>query len=105
MTTIKEMRSPYVLCCLDIFITEEATYIVTEYCESDLGKLIKQCGKLEKNQVLSLFSQLVKGYHHIRELGYIHRDLKPANILLRGSTAKIADFGFSKQINREGWVK
>ncbi len=32
MTTIKEMRSPYVLCCLDIFIAEEATYIVTEYC-------------------------------------------------------------------------
>ena len=52
-----------------------------------------------------LFEQLIKGYAHIRELGYIHRDLKPANILLKSSTVKIADFGFAKQINREGWVK
>lgn len=41
----------------------------------------------------------------MRELGFIHRDLKPANVLLKSSTAKLADFGFAKQINRDGWIK
>lgn len=34
----------------------------------------------------------------------IHRDLKPENILIHNGTFKIADFGFSKQINSEDQI-
>lgn len=105
IATLKEMRNPYVLCCLDIFSTEEATFIVSEHCETDLAKLIKQKGRIERVQAGVLFGQLVKGYTHMRELGYIHRDLKPANILLKSSTIKIADFGFAKAVDRDGTIR
>lgn len=51
---------------------------------------------LMRGTAYNFFVQMVKGYHHMRQKGYIHRDLKPANLLLRKNTIKIADFGFSK---------
>ena len=96
MNTIKELHHPYILCCLDIYVIEATTYIVTEFCDSDLAKLIKNTGMLMRGTAYNFFVQIVKGYHHMRQKGYIHRDLKPANLLLRKNTIKIADFGFSK---------
>lgn len=99
------MRHPHVLCCLDIFITEAATFIVTEYCDSDLSKLLKANIRLPAGQALGYFQQTVKGYNFMRELGYIHRDLKPANLLLKSNSLKIADFGFSKLLRKEPSIK
>jgi serine/threonine protein kinase len=52
-----------------------------------------------------ILSQIIKGYIHIRESGYIHRDLKPANISLKNSTVKISSFGFAKLASRDSSIK
>jgi serine/threonine protein kinase len=40
-------------------------------------------------------NQILNGYSNMYSRGIIHRDLKPANIFLKGSTVKLADFGFA----------
>ena len=98
MEVAKEMSHPNVLCCLDIILYDSATYIFTEFCDSDLARAIKLNGPLPADRCFDIFCQILKGYAHIRDKGFIHRDLKPANILLRESCAKIADFGFTVRL-------
>ncbi len=41
----------------------------------------------------------MKGIKTIVSSGFIHRDLKPANILIHQGVYKIADFGFSREVD------
>ena len=37
----------------------------------------------------------MQGFHELVSHNYIHRDIKPANALVKGTTFKVADFGFA----------
>ncbi|ETV92553.1 PEK protein kinase [Aphanomyces invadans] len=53
--------------------------------------------KVDGDQSLRLFRQLVDGLLHVHENGIVHRDLKPSNVFLaRDGSLKIGDFGLSK---------
>lgn len=52
--------------------------------------------KLNENEALNIFMQLVEGFKELNKHGVIHRDLKPANILLNNGVYKLADFGFAR---------
>ncbi|RHY34373.1 hypothetical protein DYB32_000986 [Aphanomyces invadans] len=53
--------------------------------------------KVDGEQSLRLFRQLVDGLLHVHENGIVHRDLKPSNVFLaRDGSLKIGDFGLSK---------
>jgi serine/threonine protein kinase len=43
----------------------------------------------------TLYEEILEGLHYLHTMGVVHNDLRPENILLRGGTAKIADFGLS----------
>ncbi|CAD8200600.1 unnamed protein product [Paramecium pentaurelia] len=71
-------------------------YLVFEYVESDLHKVIQQKILLPIHQKYIIYQiLLVLQYLHSGEL--IHRDLKPANLLLKKSCIiKLADFGLAR---------
>lgn len=58
-------------------------------------------GKVDQDEVLAMFVDLLRGLNHAHRRGVIHRDLKPANILIsKGENdrygATIIDFGVAR---------
>ena len=62
--------------------TFDDIFMITEFMESDLRKIIKSKQPLEAEKVRSFMAQLLAGLTHVHAISGIHRDLKPANILL-----------------------
>lgn len=75
-------------------------YIIMEYAEGGtLADLIEERRKnsnpYSKDELLSLFRQLVSGMKSINAK-LVHRDIKPENILICNNSCKITDFGLAK---------
>lgn len=95
MRALRKLDHPHIIRCLDILMTKNNIYIVTEFCRGgDMIGLIKQHGRLPEQQALAYLREIAEGYVNIEENGILHRDLKTANIFLDGGTTRIADFGF-----------
>lgn len=71
-------------------------YIVMGYAGDETLKVLLQRGRLENEQALSIFRQILCGVKALHEHGLIHFDLKPANIFIRGEVARVGDYGLSK---------
>ena len=82
---------------------------MTELCEGNLSEYVTdQLANIRKGVIDDqvMLGQLIVGLSYLHEEGIIHKDLKPENILLwRGASglvlAKLADFGFSRQLTEE----
>lgn len=81
-------------------------YLVTNYMEIDLYKVIKSKQKLTDEHVQYIIYQIVRGLHYMHSANVIHRDLKPSNILAtENCDIKMCDFGLARNIdldNEEG---
>jgi len=55
--------------------------------------------RLSEANALSILKQILNGFMEMVMKGFVHRDLKPENILIKDSVFKIADFGFSKNVD------
>jgi len=83
-------------------------YFVMEYCNrgsvADLMSI--HGGKLSLDMAVSIILEALNGLSYLHEKNFVHRDIKPANILLAGNnqnlTAKISDFGISKNFQEAG---
>lgn len=69
----------------------------------DLGRIVREKGALEPEQVLTLLRQVSDVLDRTHEAGIVHRDLKPENLFLAhrndGSPRiKVLDFGIAKLI-------
>jgi serine/threonine-protein kinase ULK/ATG1 len=69
-----------VLKCFEIFTSNRNCYIITE---AEANPIIKD---------------VYDGLVYLGQNNIVHRDLKSANIFLHNGRAKIADFGFAKEI-------
>ena len=58
--------------------------------------------KLSALDILKLFKEICLGTAYLHEQKIIHKDLNPSNILIKNNTAKIADFGISRQVQNLG---
>lgn len=70
-------------------------------------QLLKRTGTLHEDRCASYIDQVLKGLEYLHDKGVAHRDVKGANVLLSGEapypkTAKLADFGASKRIEKLG---
>lgn len=75
-------------------------YIVMAYAgDSSLRRLLDTEG-LNREQALSIFVQIARGLQALHERSLVHFDLKPANIYLKGSVARIGDYGLSKLVSQ-----
>lgn len=70
-------------------------YIIEEYMQSDLNKVIRT-QSLSYDHIQYFTYQILRGLKYIHSAGIIHRDLKPANLLVNSNCdLKICDFGLS----------
>lgn len=72
-------------------------YLVFEYVDTDLYKLIMSPQYLTTEHIQTFLYQILVGVKYIHSSSVIHRDLKPANILLNEDCSlKICDFGLAR---------
>jgi serine/threonine protein kinase len=81
--------------------TDEHVYIAMEYFSGGDLKTRIEAG-IEPEQVVKIFTQMVKGLEAIHAAGVVHRDLKPQNIMFRADDSlAILDFGIAKIASEE----
>jgi serine/threonine protein kinase len=61
-----------------------------------LEEFIKTRGSLAEEHALPIFRDIVNAACILYDHNITHRDIKAQNILIKGNTAKLADFGFAK---------
>ena len=102
---LKELNSNDITKLIDIIIPPnldnfDTIYIVLEYCESDLLKLLRSSLNLEWIHVQTILINILQATKYLHDRKVLHRDLKPSNILLNEDcTIKICDFGMARTID------
>jgi mitogen-activated protein kinase 1/3 len=77
--------------------TFDTLYIVLEYAESDLKKVVKSAIHLQILHIKTVIYNLICAVKYIHSCNVLHRDLKPANILINEDcTVKVCDFGLAR---------
>ena len=75
-------------------------YVVMEYAESDLKKIIKSNINLEMLHIQTIIYNLLCSIKYLHESNVLHRDLKPANVLINEDcTVKLCDYGLARSIS------
>jgi serine/threonine protein kinase len=101
---LRQLNDDNIVKLLDVFVADDTnTYLVLEYCDYDLERLIKNNipGRgMPVQYVKCFFKQLLKAVLKCHQHGIIHRDLKPSNVLVtRNNVVKLADFGLSRNFS------
>jgi len=75
----------------------EDIYMVLDFMETDLHKIIYSKNELTDEHIQYFIYQILKGLKYIHSAGVLHRDLKPSNLLLNSNCdLKICDFGLAR---------
>ena len=83
------------------FVTQNHIYIFMEFCNGGtLEQYLKGKGILSEGESVLFLKQICNAYSTLHKFKIVHRDLKPANILLHNGAFKVADFGFSKVLEK-----
>mmetsp|Transcript_3731 Transcript_3731/g.6933 ORF Transcript_3731/g.6933 Transcript_3731/m.6933 type:complete len:411 (-) Transcript_3731:65-1297(-) len=78
----------------------DTVYIVMEFMQTDLRRVIYSKNELGDDHVQCITYQILMGLKYLHSAKIWHRDLKPANILLNSDcTVKICDFGLSRGVD------
>ena len=98
-----QVKSPHVVQTLDHGVRDDGVpFIVMEHLEGhDLSNEIELHGKLQKDAVIAVVTQLGKALVRAHERGIVHRDIKPSNVFLCDGGGgelfvKLLDFGIAK---------
>jgi serine/threonine protein kinase len=80
----------------------EDVYMVLDFMETDLHKIIYSRNKLSDEHCQYFIYQMLRGLKYMHGANVIHRDLKPSNLLLNSNCdLKICDFGLSRGVDDE----
>ena len=78
---LKNLSHPDIVKIIEFYGTDEAYYIVNEYCSG--GELFeKAVGYLSETQISVIFKQILSGLSYLHSNNIVHRDLKLENILI-----------------------
>lgn len=79
------------------FETFNQIYLVQEYMDTDLFRIINGRDFLTDSHIQYFTYQILRGLKYIHSANVIHRDLKPSNLLINlNCDLKICDFGLSR---------
>ena len=90
-------RCPHVLRAVQVARERGEVFLVTEWCDTDLLKLIERARErglraLPEPVVASAVRHLLVALEHCHKSGWTHRDVKPENMLIADGVAKLADW-------------
>jgi mitogen-activated protein kinase 1/3 len=78
----------------------EDMYMVLDFMETDLHKIIYSKNELTDEHIQYFIYQILKALKYIHSAHVIHRDLKPSNLLLNSNCdLKVCDFGLARGVN------
>ena len=91
-------RHPNVLRPVQVARERGQVFLVTEWCDSDVLKLLEEAktkGALgvPERAVAAAVGGLLRALAHCHKSGWAHRDVKPENILIANGVVRLADFG------------
>lgn len=98
ISLLKELNHPNVVKLEDVVYCDQKLYLVFEYLDLDLKKLLdlKSSG-LSLRVAKSYLYQLLRGLAYCHSRCILHRDLKPQNLLVDNEgNIKLADFGLAR---------
>ena len=107
---LKKLNHPDIVKVLEFYKTEQAYYIVSEYCSG--GELFQKAEThLSETQIAVIFKQILSGISYLHSNNIVHRDLKLENILISDTEyvsltgeeyldIKIIDFGNAEHYDK-----
>ena len=105
VTLLRKLRHPCVVDLIEISLPVDpdnftTLYVVMEFAESDLKKILKSSIHLEILHIQTIVYNLLCAIKYLHESKVIHRDLKPANILVNEDcSVKLCDYGLARSIS------
>ncbi|CAK4080995.1 unnamed protein product [Aphanomyces euteiches] len=102
---LRHLRHPEVITLLDVleppsYKTFNDLYLVFEFVDTDLHKLIMSPQYLTTRHIQVFLYQLLCALKYVHSANVIHRDMKPANILVNEDCSlKICDFGLARVVD------
>ena len=108
---LKQIDHPNVVKIFEFYNSEDAYYLITEYCEGgELFKIISEKKRLTEIQCAYIMYQVLSAIKYCHKMKIMHRDLKPENILIYKQDkkngfydVKICDFGTSQIFKKGEW--
>mmetsp|Transcript_19023 Transcript_19023/g.31727 ORF Transcript_19023/g.31727 Transcript_19023/m.31727 type:complete len:653 (-) Transcript_19023:506-2464(-) len=106
---LRHLKHENVIRLLNIVTTDpkdfNEVYLVFEFVDTDLHKLINSPQYLTIEHVKTFLYQMLCALKYIHSCLVIHRDVKPANILLNEDCGlKICDFGLARVVSKRRFV-
>lgn len=74
----------------------------------ELSTYLNECGEISEDMVRSIARQILHALRYLHKRNITHRDIKPDNILIASLdplTVKLSDFGLSKVVREETFLK
>jgi len=110
ISILKELEHPGIVQLLDVVHSDQKLYLVFEYLDKDLKKLMDDHAAARRLEgiteprlglpeplVMSYLRQLLEGIAYCHKHRVLHRDLKPQNLLIDSTGGiKLADFGLAR---------
>ncbi|KRX01275.1 Protein kinase-like domain [Pseudocohnilembus persalinus] len=97
---LRHLNHENIIQLTDLHYDQENIYIITQFMDVDLHKVIVSMQELTDEHIQYIIYQILRGVKYIHSANIVHRDLKPSNLLATESCEiSICDFGLSRQIN------
>jgi mitogen-activated protein kinase 1/3 len=105
ITLLRQLKHPCVVEVIDVCQPKDqknftSLYIVLEYADSDLKKILKSSLNLDFLHIQTIVYNLLCAIKYLHESKVLHRDIKPANILVNEDcSVKLCDYGLARSIS------
>jgi serine/threonine protein kinase len=96
-----KMSHPNIIKVNDLIEENDTVAFVMEYIEGEtLKEYIDRKGKLQDDEIKTIFSQMLEAVGYVHKQNLVHRDIKPSNFMIdREGKVKLMDFGIAKTLD------